>query len=257
MINTLLSFDVRDDYRTLLENPTQLINFIKSMKTKEGLIISNSYMNSFLSVLENIIKFFCPNEENQKNIKEERDLLRKHIQLNQDEKNNETENIEDGKEIMENLIENHNDEYVYLIKKFGVMRPQELVTIKILDEDNDEDNYINIMTNKMIINKHKTFKTRGIKKIDLDDDFIKMVSNKLGGYLFQTFKGEKYKSVEGFEKMCVRVYGYKTYFFRKLKVSLEIHKILKEGGKMSEISKLENYNGHDFQTMLKHYRSHT
>jgi len=49
----------------------------------------------------------------------------------------------------------------------------------------------------------------------------------------------------------------KTYFFRKLKVSLEIHKILKEGGKMSEISKLENYNGHDFQTMLKHYRSHT
>ena len=61
----------------------------------------------------------------------------------------------------------------------------------------EKRNYIDLSKKKLIINKHKTFKTYGQKVIDLDDDFIKLVYAKVGGYLFGKNGNGEYPYAKG------------------------------------------------------------
>jgi len=73
---------------------------------------------------------------------------------------------------------------------YGVLRPSEIIDMKITDKDegNDKVNYINGMTKKIVINNHKNDK-KGSKVIDITDDKLNDILSKgLNHHLVTTQK---------------------------------------------------------------------
>ena len=149
------------------------------------------------------------------------------------------------------MKEQKNDIFAHMVLNYGVLRPDELYNMKVLDEDNDEDNYINVETQTMVINKHKTIKNYGVKRIKLDDKFIDMVYEKLGGHVFTNLNNEPYQTGKGLTDMIVRQYGCTIYDIRKMKTSI----VLKDGNEV-EREKLAKFQGHDVSTMVSYYKTY-
>jgi integrase len=118
---------------------------------------------------------------------------------------------------------------------YGVLRPSEIIDMKILDEDegNENINYINIRTKKIIINKHKNDKN-GPKIIDIKCK--KLLSQLLKGYnkyLICNSKCEKYNDTSAFTKLFSRTFDkYTPYDLRKCISSKDIHEGNPENIKM-------------------------
>ena len=152
---------------------------------------------------------------------------------------------------------NKNTELYAILKiylTYGVLRPSEILDMKITDTDegNDKVNYINVMTKKIVINNHKNDKN-GNKVIDISDDKLNDILFKgLNNYLVTTQNGELYASSSSFSKMFKsRFNNYNPYDLRKCISSLAIHE-----GDTEKIKMLEYNQGHCLNTILKSYNTY-
>ena len=109
---------------------------------------------------------------------------------------------------------------------YGMLRPSEIMDMKITDTDegNEQKNYINVVTKKMIIHNHKNDR-KGTKVIDITDDTLNdILSRGLNNYLITNHSGEVYTSSSSFSKMFKsRFNDYNPYNLRKCISSLAIH----------------------------------
>ena len=137
---------------------------------------------------------------------------------------------------------------------YGMLRPSEIMDMKITDTDegNEQKNYINVVTKKMIIHNHKNDR-KGTKVIDITDDTLNDVLCKgLNSYLVTNHSGEVYTSSSSFTKMFKsRFNDYNPYDLRKCISSLAIHE-----GDTEKINMLEHNQGHCLNTILKNYNTY-
>ena len=235
-----------DDYTQLLKEPKPIIDYIYEK------FESDSTKKSHLAVLILLIKTYCHDEENERMICKMMKVLCNNLETEQSNKMDKVkQDIGKAYGLMAFMKEQKNDIFAYMVLNYGVLRPDELYNMKVLDEDNDEDNYINIITGYMVINKHKTLKQYGVKRIDLDDEFINMVKDKLGGYVFKNTKNEPYKTGKGLTDMIIRQYGCSIYEIRKMKTSI----VLKDNNE-KEREKVAKFQGHDVSTMVSYYKTY-
>jgi AraC-like DNA-binding protein len=137
---------------------------------------------------------------------------------------------------------------------YGMLRPNEIMDMKITDTDegNEQKNYINVATKKIIIHNHKNDK-KGTKVIDITDDKLNdILSRGLNNYLITNHSGEVYTSSSSFSKMFKsRFNDYNPYDLRKCISSLAIHE-----GDPEKINMLEHNQGHCLNTILKNYNTY-
>ena len=235
-----------DDYTQLLKEPKLLIDYIYKAYDKD------STKKNHLSCLLFLIKSFCPNDDNEIKITDLNKILLNNLTTQRSNK------MDEGKQyigkaygLMAFMKEQKNNIFAHMVLNYGVLRPDELYNMKVLDEDNDEDNYINVETQTMVINRHKTIKNYGVKRIKLDDKFIDMVYEKLGGHVFTNLNNEPYQTGKGLTDMIVRQYGCTIYDIRKMKTSI----VLKDGNEV-EREKLAKFQGHDVSTMVSYYKTY-
>jgi len=152
---------------------------------------------------------------------------------------------------------NKNTELYAILKiylTYGVLRPSEILDMKITDTDegNDKVNYINVQTKKIVINDHKNDKN-GNKVIYITDDKLNDILSKgLNHHLVTTQNGELYASSSSFSKMFKsRFNNYNPYDLRKCISSLAIHE-----GNAEKIKMLEYNQGHTLNTILKSYNTY-
>jgi len=147
---------------------------------------------------------------------------------------------------------------LYVILKiylaYGMLRPSEIIDMQITDTDegNNNANYINVQTKKIVINNHKNDK-KGRKVIDIIDDKLNDILCKgLNNHLVTTQNGDLYSSSSSFSKMFKsRFNDYNPYDLRKFISSLAIHESDPEKNKM-----LERNQGHTLNTILKNYNTY-
>jgi integrase len=152
---------------------------------------------------------------------------------------------------------NKNTELYAILKiylTYGVLRPSEILDMKITDTDegNDKVNYINVQTKKIVINDHKNDKN-GNKVIYITDDKLNDILSKgLNHHLVTTQNGELYASSSSFSKMFKsRFNNYNPYDLRKCISSLAISE-----GDPEKIKMLEYNQGHTLNTILKSYNTY-
>jgi len=152
---------------------------------------------------------------------------------------------------------NKNTELYAILKiylTYGVLRPSEILDMKITDTDegNDKVNYINVQTKKIVINDHKNDKN-GNKVIYITDDKLNDILCKgLNHHLVTSQNGELYASSSSFTKMFKsRFNEYNPYDLRKCISSLAIHE-----GVPEKINMLEYNQGHCLNTILKNYNTY-
>ena len=125
---------------------------------------------------------------------------------------------------------------------YGVLRPSELIDMRITDTDEgcDKINYVNVQTKKIVINNHKNDK-KGQKVIDITDDKLNDILCKgLNQYLVTNQNGELYASSSSFGKMFKSKFNdFNPYDLRKCISSLAIHE-----GNIEKINMLERNQGH-------------
>jgi len=137
---------------------------------------------------------------------------------------------------------------------YDMLRPSEIIDIKITDTDegNDKVNYINVVTKKIVINNHKNDR-KGTKTIDITDNELNdILCRGEDKYLITNYSGEIYTSSSSFSKMLkIRFNDYNPYDLRKVISSLAIHE-----GDTEKINMLENNQGHSLNTILKNYNTY-
>jgi len=155
-----------------------------------------------------------------------------------------------------NILNSQN--LIYLT--YGVLRPSEIIDMKITgtDEGNDKVNYINVATKKIVINNHKNDK-KGKEIIDITDD--KLNEELFGGFQFHEClnnhlvtnqNSELYSSSSSFSKMFKSKFNdYNPYDLRKCISSLAIHE-----GDPEIIKMLEHNQGHTLNTILKSFNTY-
>jgi integrase len=235
-----------DDYRQLLNDPQHIINYIYETYDKD------STKKNHTSTLLYIMKSFCPNDENEIKICELNKVLSNNL-IAKRSNDNDDNKLPIGKAyaLMSFMKEKKDDVFAHLVLNYGVLRPDELYGLKVLDTDNDTDNYINISTKKLIINQHKTLRQYGIKKIKMDDEIINMVKAKLGGHVFTNQKNEPYRTGKGLTDKIIRDYGCSIYDIRKMKTSI----VLKDNNEI-ERERVAKFQGHEVATMVSYYKTH-
>ena len=137
---------------------------------------------------------------------------------------------------------------------YDMLRPSEIIDIKITDTDegNDKVNYINVVTKKIVINNHKNDRN-GTKTIDITDNELNdILCRGEDKYLITNYSGEIYTSSSSFSKMLkIRFNDYNPYDLRKVISSLAIHE-----GDTEKINMLEHNQGHSLNTILKNYNTY-
>jgi integrase len=137
---------------------------------------------------------------------------------------------------------------------YDMLRPSEIIDIKITDTDegNDKVNYINVVTKKIVINNHKNDR-KGTKTIDITDNELNdILCRGEDKYLITNYSGEIYTSSSSFSKMLkIRFNDYNPYDLRKVISSLAIHE-----GDTEKINMLEHNQGHSLNTILKNYNTY-
>ena len=138
--------------------------------------------------------------------------------------------------------------HIYLL--YGVIRPDEMINIKILNyDDGDDKNYINIKKGVLIINNHKNEKKTGTKKILLHKETIEYLKNGLDEYLITSKQGKPYLNSSSFSKAFKKRFNNITvYDLRKAITSETLRK-----NNPLEIKKLQYIQGHELKTQLSNY----
>jgi len=176
-----------DDIYTLLQKEQDVINFIEDKYTTS--------ISSISSKLCGVLKCYTVLNLESKLFKDRTQHYKTLLKVKQDadkEKLMDKKTIEGGEEIL-NKCKNEKDKLgdtlksdisllntcdvtaqLYCVLKIyleiGNLRGDEVVNMKILDTDTeDKMNYINVKTQKITINTHKTEKSQGTQIIDIED----------------------------------------------------------------------------------------
>jgi len=138
---------------------------------------------------------------------------------------------------------------------YGMLRPSEIINMKITDTDEGHDkiNYINVVSKKIVINNHKNDRN-GPKIIDITDKQLNCILWKgLNKYLITSQNGEIYKDSSAFTKLFSKRFNkYTPYDLRKCISSKAIH-----DGDTERIKMLEHNQGHAIDTILQYYNTYT
>ena len=137
---------------------------------------------------------------------------------------------------------------------YGMIRPSEIMEMKITDTDegNDKMNYINVVSKKIVINNHKNDR-KGPKIINITDQKLNGILWKgLDKYLITNHNNEIYTCSSSFSKMFKNKFNnHNPYDLRKCISSLAIHE-----GDADKIKQLEHNQGHSLKTILKNYNTY-
>ena len=138
--------------------------------------------------------------------------------------------------------------HIYLL--YGVIRPDEMINIKILNyDDGDDKNYINIKKGVLIINNHKNETKTGTKKILLHKETIEYLKNGLDKSLITSKQEKPYLNSSSFSKAFKKRFNNITvYDLRKAITSETLRK-----NNPLEIKKLQYIQGHELKTQLSNY----
>jgi len=138
--------------------------------------------------------------------------------------------------------------HIYLL--YGVIRPDELINIKILNYDGkDNENYINIKKGVLIIKQSQNETKTGTKKILLHKETIEYLKNGLDEYLLTSKQGKPYLNSSSFSKAFKKRFNNITvYDLRKAITSETLRK-----NNPLEIKKLQYIQGHELKTQLSNY----
>lgn len=262
-----------------LSRVDDIVNFI-DLKSGAGDDMKRQYLSSYLYALN---EFEFPH----KLIKEVKSLIGKSMvrsRIARDKLMNESDKtIDEAKDVFKQLkevyditVKNMPDIYIgnrqvaallrfYLT--FGVLRASEFASLMFyevpppakLEEDRqiEEDarpaNYIDRKTRELVITDHKN-KSYGERRVTLDDDkFFEIIS--VAKHNSHFFPGERKPSVSGdsFNKRIKRIFkkiDRNNHDLRSMKVSLAANNDEKE------IIGLQAIQGHNVDTMLKHYNKY-
>jgi hypothetical protein len=131
---------------------------------------------------------------------------------------------------------------------YGVLRPSEIIECKITEKDDEEENYINVLTKQIVIHHHKNDR-KGKKVIQVDDELVECLRKGLGSYLVLNNNDKLYQSSSAFTKMFKTYFNdYTPYCLRKAVSS----KCIAEGD-IEKIKTLEHNQGHSIQVILDSY----
>ena len=252
-------------------------NYVKKFLYHENLIIEyleENYKNysTLKGKLSSVLMVFKIVNEDSPTIKKKiKDLLiLNEIETNSNiEKNKKTQ--EEGNEIITYFkneynklkevikINDYNQDFKFFILLriylfYGIIRPDEMINIKILNYDGkDNENYINVKNKMLIINNHKNETNAGTKKILLDKETIDYLKNGLDQYLISSKQGKPYLTSSSFSKAFKKRFNdYNVYDLRKATTSGILRR-----KKPEEIKKLQYIQGHDLQTQLTNYNIYT
>ena len=140
----------------------------------------------------------------------------------------------------------------YMIKSYGVLRPDEWRTIYISDSDNNvPDNYINVDTKKMYIKNHKTKSSLGTREYELDEHICSILKYGIYNYLVRTSSGHQYSRSDKLNDAFKKYFNYSIYDYRRAVVSLAF-----ASKDVEKIKKISSFNGHDVNTMLQYYNKY-
>ena len=265
-----------DDVHELLKKENEIIEFIETKYDKLttiknklcGMLKVYSLLNLECTQLKSKIDHYMVSLSIEEDKKKENPINKKTVveaeqivnYFKNELKTMEEELFKDGGSFDTWDLYNH-DAQLYAILKiyltYGVLRPSEIIDMKITgtDEGNDKVNYINVISRKIVINNHKNDK-KGKKIIDITDDKLNEVlfggfqfHECLTNYLVTNQNGELYSSSSSFGKMFKsRFNDYNPYDLRKCISSLAIHE-----GNTEKINMLEYNQGHCLNTILKNY----
>ena len=181
MIEKYDNLNTRKNYISKLKIMLYPDDIIDNVFSKPSIIIEriNSHYNTTSSrkfcyaILQSVMKHF--NYETNK-IDE---LLKKTNDKHIIEKHHEEKNtIDDAFNVFNVKIPDFMEKYkdcpmkyslLYFIQNFGVLRPNEFMSIKLNTYDTNKDNYYDDYHNCIVLNKHKTSQKNGKRTIELDD----------------------------------------------------------------------------------------
>lgn len=134
---------------------------------------------------------------------------------------------------------------------YGVIRPNELKDLVILEDTDDEINHINISKKCIVLYNHKTAKKDGKRVIKLNDDILEILKDGVGCLFFPNKDGSAYSDSSGIGKIIKSKFGFLPYEFRKANTSKVI-----SSGDVEKIKETASNQGHKFETQLKHYSTY-
>jgi hypothetical protein len=214
-----------EDYNNLFHNNSKdFVDVIENISQNTS--TQKSYYSALIFLLREFncdtVEFYADKIKNLK--------LKDSIEQNEKMKN-EVLPISVANEMMDKLNVDYKDDgythdnqmYVmsYIIKNYGVLRPDEWRSIYISDCDCEEPNYINVETKKLYIKQHKTMKNVGTREYDLDEHICSILKHGVNNYMITTTSnGKQYSRSDKLDAMFKRKFEYKIYDYRKAVVSL-------------------------------------
>jgi len=143
--------------------------------------------------------------------------------------------------------------FLYLCLNYGVLRANELYEMQIADGDVPGENHINLAESKIVVRKHKTINTAGVREFPINATLVSLVRPGVGGYFLYNGKPDaKYANASGAERMVRREVGYILHEeLRKAKVSNLMNQ--PGPGQIRKLRTLAHIHGHDIPTMSKFY----
>ena len=158
--------------------------------------------------------------------------------------------VQKTNELKDKLIEEYdfnrqNYAIGYYFIHHGVPRFDEWRDLYISEGDcDDKENYINLQTKKIVIQRHKTSNKVNRENVTLSDTFIDIIKDYPNKYFITTKNSELYKDGTGISKRIEKVFGFNNMKLRKAKTSINF--------KNFDMS-LCNIQGHSVDTQIKHY----
>jgi hypothetical protein len=144
--------------------------------------------------------------------------------------------------------------YLMLILKHGVLRSDELHSIKITDVQHEDFNNISKADGVLTIVDHKNKKSIGTIKTQIDKAIIPLIKKaNMDAHFIHTASstGNGYASGDGVTKFMKRQVGFNNHLIRDAKTSIVLNSDNKE-----RRDALKKYQMHNLDTQLQHYTKH-
>lgn len=247
----------------ILDNPKFILN--KCLEVSDSLSTQKNYLSAFVKIyklfdMENNSKILSDKINNNNT-----ELTRTQKFFNQTKPK---KNLHVAKNMFADLIKTYHSlklnvvdgDYdinaqlcaiAYIMFTYGVLRGDEFMSLYICDNEsvNNYINVINIDTKKIIIRKHKTYRTTGTKIISVDDELIDIVKYGLYGPLITDYKTMKpFDTSKKLTRFIHKHLGEDIYTYRKALTSISLH-----SEDADYINKIAYNQGHSKDTQLDFY----
>lgn len=138
----------------------------------------------------------------------------------------------------------------YIMFNYGVLRGDEFMSIVICDNNNYElfENYINIDTCEIVINKHKTMHSMGPKRQHVDNELIDIVKHGYGKHLIVNSQNVPFKTSKDLSRFIHSNIGEEIYTYRKAFTSMVLRTL-----DDVKINKVAKFQGHAVGVQIDYY----